>query len=146
MIYLIAGAALFAVAATIISVFLYRKSKRKKRHKALSEKPMPKIGDDVIDKTLDSEAGKLVKQFKAYIKSDESPYNRTQRRRIKRHYRKFLWDWWEIPTRLRSIHYIAHYLAEAPRNKNVVGQYVDIDGDRIRSADQVEKAKRTKSE
>lgn len=119
MLYIIIGG-VFLVALVIASIKLYQRGKKKKETTELVRTIKEKHPELLVDKS----ATELVKQFMWYVKSEESEYNRQQRRRINRHYIKFLYKWWEIPKKARDVQKIVSYLAQQDRNNRVVHTYV----------------------
>jgi len=80
-----------------------------------------------IDK-LNHQAAKLVAGFQQYI-GNLSPLNRKGRRRVKRHYKKFLIKWHELPTKYRDVGEIALYLSRANPHNHAVRSYLAFQGD-----------------
>lgn len=73
---------------------------------------------------ISKKAQKAAKEFMAWIHSPDSPIPRRERRRVKRHFMKFLYAWPSIPPKHREVSKIVYYLAEQPRNHYVVQGYI----------------------
>lgn len=118
--------ALAVLGALVIFYFILRKAARKNTntHSLLSEYThLHNKNNRELDK-MDKKARKIVGEFMAWMHVD-SPYNRRQRRLIKRHYVKFVMNWFNIPKKDRDVDKIIHYLVHlGPHNNHVVKQYL----------------------
>jgi hypothetical protein len=118
---LITGLAILLIGIIVALVLRSRKSK---------SETIEDLEKDLQTGLKDS-ATELVKAFKWYFTydpkkpiKDQSPFNRQKRRRIERHYEKFLWAWFDIPNEIRDVEKICHYLAGKDWKTNVVQRYV----------------------
>lgn len=119
-----------ALAVILIAILLIRK-KKTPADKEL-EKVVAKVTESLKDDLQDS-ATKLIQEFLWYTVYDpdkkpeeQSPYNRQQRRRIKRHYEKFLWKWIDIPEEAQNVEMIVRYLVSTKYETRVVRRYVGL--------------------
>ena len=119
-----------ALAVILIAILLIRK-KRTPADKEL-EKVVAKVKESLKENLHDS-ATNLVKEFLWYTvydpdkkPEDQSPYNRQKRRRIKRHYEKFLWKWIDIPEEAQNVHDIVLYLISTKHETRVVRRYISL--------------------
>lgn len=114
---------LSAILLALVFVLAYFIIRYKKRKSTESFNEVVKDLESKLVERLDESATDLVAKFKWYFQSDESPYNRAQRRRIKRHYKKFLWAWPDLTKHQQNADYICHYLSQYNRNKFLVRDY-----------------------
>ncbi len=112
----------------IIGVVIYFKSKAPKDEEL--EKIVESVKENLKEDLHDS-ATKIVKRFLWYCTFDpnkpadeQTIFNRTQRRRIKRHYEKFLWKWTDIPEELQNVEAIVQYLASTKWETRLVRRYI----------------------
>ena len=121
---------IIAVAIIVASVIIYKKNKTPKDEEL--ERVVESVKANLKGDLKDS-ATNLIKGFLWYSSYDpnkpieeQSGYNRQQRRRIKRHYEKFLWKWTDIPEEAQNIAAIAEYLAHTKWETRVVRRYINL--------------------
>lgn len=122
-----AGAALLGVL-----IWILIRIHKKKKDRALVIKTIKEDFPELLtEKKMEQSATDLVKSFMFYFTYDpkvpskeQTSFNRQQRRRIKRHWKKFLLQWWEIPEEVRDIEAIVEYLAGNKWETRVVERYV----------------------
>ncbi len=120
--YLILGGVIL-IAGSILSIFLIKRIKAKKERSELITTIKENHPELLVEKGFEESATKIVKTFLWYMESPQSPYNRTQRRRIKRHWKKFLFAWPDLSKKQQDVNKIIEFLIKLPINDNAVNRY-----------------------
>lgn len=128
---IISSIILIAVAATVFLIYRKKKSSGEELSEELQQ-TVEKVKENLKD-DLKGSATDLVKAFLWYTQFDpnkptdqQTRFNRQKRRRIKRHYQKFLWKWMDIPEEIRDVRMIVEYLAASKWETRVVRRYIQI--------------------
>ena len=117
-------------AVLLIGLILIIYKSARRSNKSKFERSIDKIKKDVDaqDKIPDwkKDTSEIIEKFHYYIgfPHDVTGLTRDQRRRVKRHYTKFLWNWHLLPKKRQSVTMIVKYLAKTPRNKFVFWHYM----------------------
>jgi len=117
------------VSVAVIGGLIYRfiKTRKKKRLQKAAAEFRAKAEAEIRE--LKRMYDKVRSDFKkAYTNSKDNSRGRQSRRRIKRHHKKFVSSWLDIPEKIQSVDRIVLYLGSVRRNHNVFQGYLQWDG------------------
>ena len=114
---------LIGIAVLTTAIILYFKKAHPKDQDQELEKVIESVKEGMKE-DLQGSANSLIKSFMWYVHHRDSTFNRVQKRRIKRHYEKFLWHWVDIPKDLQDVDLMVAYLVSSKHETRIVQRFV----------------------